>query len=135
MAAMQVRQLLRLLDGGHDPVTVAEPFGAWCDQQMRPWVEDHVAVDDAAVRRWQGGDVDLSGPLPSDLLVAAAFELQVDPGAVVPYLTMAGLPSTLRPLEPAARALYAGGWRAPYAEGPGRDRLVEIIEEAHSAAA
>jgi hypothetical protein len=102
---------------------------------MRPWVEDHVAVDDAAVLRWQGGGVDLSGPLPSDLLVSAAFELQVDPAGVVPYLTMAGLPATLRPLEPAARALYAGGWRPAYAEGPGRDGLVEVIGAALAAAA
>jgi len=48
---------------------------------------------------------------------------------------MAALPESLTPVEPLARAVYRSGWRPPYAEGPGRDRLVEIIEEAHSAAA
>ena len=43
MASMQVGALLDLLDGGADPVTIAEPFGDWCDQHLRPWVEDHIA--------------------------------------------------------------------------------------------
>src|SRR5215218_2787546 len=48
MAFMQVDEVLRLLDGGVDPATVAEPFGAWSDEQMLPWVADHVAMDEAA---------------------------------------------------------------------------------------
>lgn len=136
MAATQVDELLRLL--GEDlagAASVAEPFGAWADEQIRPWVADHVAMDDAAALRWQGHDVDLSQPLPSDLLVAAA---EVEPRLrpyVGPYVTMAALPATLTPVEPLARAVYRGGWRPPHAEGPGRDRLVEIIDAAHSAAA
>ena len=140
MAAMQVDELLRLLGedlAGRPPeaAAVAEPFGAWADRQIRPWVADHVAMDDAAALRWQGHDVDLSQPLPSDLVVAAA---EVEPRLrpyVGPYVTMAALPASLTPVEPLARAVYRGGWRPPHAEGPGRDRLVEIIEDAHSAAA
>ena len=43
---------------------------------MRPWVEDHMAMDDALARRWLGEDLDLSIPLPSDRILAAA---QIDP--------------------------------------------------------
>jgi 2-polyprenyl-6-methoxyphenol hydroxylase-like FAD-dependent oxidoreductase len=136
MAAMQVDELLRLLS--EDPAgaaSVAEPFDVWAERQVRPWVADHVAMDDAAALRWQGHDVDLSRPLPSDLVAAAA---EVEPRLlpyVGPYAMMAALPESLAPVEPLARAVYRNGWRPPYAEGPGRDRLVEIIEEAHSAAA
>jgi len=136
MAAMQVDELLRLLSEDRaGAASVAEPFGAWADSQILPWVADHVAMDDAAALRWQGHDVDLSGPLPSDLVVAAAdVEPRLRP-YVGPYQMMAALPATLTPVEPLARAVYRRGWRPPYAEGPGRDRLVEIIEDAHSAAA
>ena len=59
MASMQIEALLHLLDGGADPATVAAPFGAWCDEWIRPWVEDHLAIDGEAVRSWQGADIDL----------------------------------------------------------------------------
>ena len=136
MAAMQVDELLRLLgDDLAGAASVSEPFGAWADRQILPWVADHVATDDAAALRWQGHDVDLSLPLPSDLVVAAAeVEERLRP-YVGPYVTMAALPATLTPVEPLAREVYRGGWRAPYADGPSRDRLVEIIEAAHSTAA
>jgi 2-polyprenyl-6-methoxyphenol hydroxylase-like FAD-dependent oxidoreductase len=136
MAAMQVDELLRLLD--EDPAgaaSVAEPFGAWADRQIRPWVADHVTMDDAAALRWQGHDVDLSQPLPSDLVVAAAeVEPRLQP-YVGPYAMMAALPASLTSVEPLAREVYRGGWRPAHAEGPGRDRLAEIIDDAHSAAA
>ena len=76
MASMQIRALLDLLDAGVDPTTIAEPFGAWCDGSMRPWVEDHIAFDAESVRRWQGHDIDLTQPLTSAAIVAAA---QADP--------------------------------------------------------
>lgn len=31
-------------------MSVAGPFGDWCDTWMRPWAEDHVAVDAERVR-------------------------------------------------------------------------------------
>ena len=127
MAYLQVDALLRILDAGARPATVADAFGAWCDREMLPWVVDHVRTDEAAARRWQGHDVDLTAPLPSDLIVAAA---EVDPRLhehAGPYLAMFALPETLAAAEPMARAVYETGWRPALSEGPTRDQLVEII--------
>ena len=72
MASMQIGGLLDLLDDGADPITIAAPFGAWCDQWIRPWVQDHLDIDAEAVRRWQGAEMDLTQPLTSAAIVAAA---------------------------------------------------------------
>jgi 2-polyprenyl-6-methoxyphenol hydroxylase-like FAD-dependent oxidoreductase len=127
MACLQLTALLALLDEGADPVTVAGPFGDWCDANIEPWVADHIAIDGGMVRRWQGEDIDLSGPLTSDLIAAA---VQADPRIgqyAGGYFSMTALPETLRPAEPWARAVYETGWRPPYAEGPTRDELVDLI--------
>jgi 2-polyprenyl-6-methoxyphenol hydroxylase-like FAD-dependent oxidoreductase len=127
MACMQVTALLALLDEGADPITVAEPFGAWCDHAIEPWVADHIAIDGGMVRRWQGEDLDLSIPLTSDLIAAA---VEADPRIgqhAGGYLAMTALPETLRPAEPLAREVYQDGWRSPYASGPTRDELVDVI--------
>jgi hypothetical protein len=132
---VQIRQLLALLDDGAEPDLVAEPFGAWCEANMLPWVLDHVRMDTDQVRRWEGGDVDLTRPLPSDLILVAGA---VDPriGESMPgYLTMLELPACLEPAEPLARAVYESGWRRPYAAGPTRDELVEIVGSAVLASA
>jgi 2-polyprenyl-6-methoxyphenol hydroxylase-like FAD-dependent oxidoreductase len=128
MACMQVRALLGLLDAGADPCTVAQPFGAWCDDEIEPWVVDHIAIDGGMARRWQGEDLDLSGPLTSDLIAAAVeADPRIEPFSTG-YFTMTALPETLRPAEPFARAVYDGGWRSPYSPGPTRDELVAVIE-------
>lgn len=134
MACMQVTALLALLDDGAETATVAEPFGAWCDREIEPWVADHIAIDGGMVRRWKGEDLDLSVPLTSDLIADA---VQADPriGAHAGgYFAMTALPETLRPAEPLARAVYQGGWRPAHASGPTRDELVEIIRATHPAA-
>ncbi len=127
MACMQIEALLHLLDEGADPLTVAHPFDAWCETNIEPWVADHVDIDGGMVKRWQGHDIDLRGPLTSNLIADA---LQAEP-RIAPYageyFAMTGLPATLRPAEPLARAVYRTGWRPPLAEGPSRDELVEII--------
>ena len=100
MACMQVTALLGLLDEGEDPSTVAEPFGAWCDRDIEPWVADHIAIDGGMVRRWQGEDLDLSVPLTSDLIAAA---VEADPRIgqhAAGYFAMTALPESLRPAEP-----------------------------------
>ena len=51
----------RCSTAGLTPATIAVPFGAWCDTWIRPWVEDHLAIDSEAVKRWQGADLDPSG--------------------------------------------------------------------------
>ncbi len=134
MACMQVAALLALLDEGADPPAVAEPFGAWCDDAIEPWVADHLAIDGGMVRRWQGEDLDLSIPLTSDLIAAA---VEADPRIgqhAGGYFAMTALPETLRPAEPLARAVYQDGWRPTYAPGPTRDELVDVIRVAVPAA-
>ena len=130
MASMQIDGLLHLLDGGADPATIAVPFGAWCDTFIRPWVEDHLANDGEAVRLWQGADVDLTRPLTSAAIVAAA---QAD-GRIAPlmggFLAMTELPASLAPAEPLARAVYESGWRPPRSDGPTRDELIELLRAA-----
>ncbi len=127
---LQVRELLRLLDAGADPVLVGEPFEAWCKQSMLPWVLDHICMDRDQVRRWQGGDVDLTRRLPSDLIMAAAAQdPRIDP-MLSGYFGMFALPASLDPAEPLARAVYESGWRPPYSPGPGRDELVGIVAAA-----
>jgi 2-polyprenyl-6-methoxyphenol hydroxylase-like FAD-dependent oxidoreductase len=134
MACMQVTALLSLLDDGADPSTVAEPFGAWCDHDIEPWVADHIAIDGGMVRRWQGEDLDLRGPLTSDL-IAAAVEAEPRIGQhAAGYFAMTALPESLRPAEPLARAVYEDGWRPAYAPGPTRDELLDVIRGAATAA-
>ena len=134
MACMQVTALLSLLDDGADPSTLFEPFGAWCDDFVEPWVADHIAIDGGMVRRWQGEDLDPSGRLTSDL-IAAAVQADARIGQhAAGYFAMTALPETLRPAEPLARAVYQRGWRPPYAPGPTRDELVDVIRGAAPAA-
>ena len=58
---LQAREVLRLLDEhGTDVDTVAESFDSWAGTHMRPWVEDHLLMDDSLARRWAGEDVDLT---------------------------------------------------------------------------
>ena len=128
---LQAREALRLLDAhGTDLVTVAESFDAWTATHMKPWVEDHVLMDDSMSRRWAGEDVDLSQRLPSDLIMAAA---EVDPEiapAIGPYAAMQAGPSSLDAVEPRARAVYESGWRPAPAPGPTRAELVDLVAAA-----
>jgi 2-polyprenyl-6-methoxyphenol hydroxylase-like FAD-dependent oxidoreductase len=127
---LQVRELLALLGSGAGPELVGEPFDAWCEQQMLPWVLDHAHMDGDLVRRWQGGDVDLGRRLPSDLILqAAAMDPRIT-GVARGYYGMRELPSCLDPAEPWARAVYESGWRPPYSPGPSRDELVEVVAAA-----
>ena len=125
---LQAQRLLRLTDEhGTDTGALGESFDAWCAEYIKPWVDDHVQMDEAIQRRWAGEGVALSQPLPSDLILAAA---EADPGirAVAGgYLSMTELPASLRSAEPRARALYASGWRPRPAPGPGRAELAEIV--------
>jgi 2-polyprenyl-6-methoxyphenol hydroxylase-like FAD-dependent oxidoreductase len=130
MACLQIGALLHLLDEGADPVTVAGPFNDWCAQNVAPWVADHIAIDGGMERRWRGEDIDLGGPLTSDLVADATL---ADPRIAAyagGYFNMTALPETLRPAEPLAREVYGTGWRPPLTEGPSRDELMELIAAA-----
>jgi 2-polyprenyl-6-methoxyphenol hydroxylase-like FAD-dependent oxidoreductase len=129
----QCEALLSLLDHDtHDLDGVGLAFDAWATDQMRPWVEDHILMDELRVGRWSGEDVDIDAPLPSDLILQAAEvrpEIMASAGG---YLSMAALPASLRAAEPIARQVYAAGWRPSYSPGPTRDELVAIVAEAAS---
>ena len=131
LSMLQVQQLLQLIDDrGEDPEAVGESFDQWCEGAMRPWVEDHMAMDDALARRWLGEDLDLSIPLPSDRILAAA---QIDPNigrGAAGYLAMTSGPGVLRQLEPLARTVYRSGWRPRLAEGPTRAEITATIRRA-----
>ena len=51
------------------------------------------------------------------------------------YLAMTGGASCLDPFEERARAVYRTGWRPPFADGPSRDELVEVIRSSRLVAA
>jgi 2-polyprenyl-6-methoxyphenol hydroxylase-like FAD-dependent oxidoreductase len=125
---LQAQQLLRLLAHDiHDPAGLAVAFDHWCTDNIAPWFHDHVNSDAALTRRWAGADIDLTRPLPSDLIVAAAT---ADPSLmplVGPYLGMRTLPASLDPLQPRARQIYTDGWRPPVPDGPTRDQLAHLI--------
>jgi hypothetical protein len=87
-------------------------------------------MDGDVVRRWEGGDVDLSRRLPSDLILAAAErDPEIGP-ATGGYLSMLQLPSSLDPVEPLARAVYESGWRPEPTPGPTRQELREVVAAA-----
>ena len=127
----QCEALISLLD--HDSGDLAEvglSFDAWATDLMRPWVQDHIRMDDDRVGRWSGKDIDVNAPLPSDLILTAAQvrpEIMASAGA---YLSMAGLPASLREAEPLAREAYAGGWRPAFSPGPSGAELTEIVSHA-----
>ena len=124
----QCEALLSLLDHDPDDVEgVGLAFDAWSDDEMRPWVEDHIHMDGARVERWSGRDVYGDAVLPSDAILAVA---QVRPEIMAhagPYLQMAALPASLRAAEPVAREVYDGGWRPAYSPGPDRSELAAIV--------
>jgi 2-polyprenyl-6-methoxyphenol hydroxylase-like FAD-dependent oxidoreductase len=125
---MQAQKLLALLDE-HQPdfVSCTLEFDRWCAENIKPWFTDHVYWDAELIRRWSGHDIDLTRPLPSDLIMAAT---EMDPEmrkVVGPYMAMRELPASLAAVEPRARAIYASGWRPPVPEGPTRDELAELV--------
>ncbi len=127
----QVSELLRLVDEhGPDVEAVGEELDAWDEARMRPWVEDHIAMDHAQARRWAGDDVDLAGRLPSDVIMMAASQDPSIGEAVGPYLSMQALPSALRTVEEQARAVYRTGWRPQPDPGPSREELADIVATA-----
>ena len=127
---MQLQGFLHLVDAGADLRLIAGPFGGWCEDHMRIWVDDHVYSNDEAVRRWQGAELDLAAPLTSTAILDAA---QRDPRIneyAGPFSSMQSDLNALRAAEPLARAVYETGWRAPYSPGPTRDELVAVIHGA-----
>ncbi|MGN6473235.1 MAG: FAD-dependent oxidoreductase, partial [Mycobacteriales bacterium] len=123
----QAREVVRLLDAGGDPGSVAADFDEWCDANLRPWYEDHVHWDASLLQYFAGEEMDINGRIPSAVICECA---QVDPSimaAAGPYLGMLALPSILDSVQDKARAVLATGWRPPYGDGPSREQLVAEI--------
>ena len=134
LALLQAQELVRILDHERDLDSGTIQFDHWCTDHIRPWFDDHRYADADRVRRWSGGDVELSRQLPSDLIVAAA---DADPElkhVVGPYSTMDALPASLAPAQARAREIYAAGWRPPVPDGPTRDELSEVVSRTPAAA-
>jgi 2-polyprenyl-6-methoxyphenol hydroxylase-like FAD-dependent oxidoreductase len=130
---LQAQQLIGLLqEHGRDFTSCSLAFDRWCSANIKPWFDDHVHWDTDLIRRWSGQDVDLTRPLPSDLIVAAA---QADPEMLTvagPYLAMLTLPSSLGAVQDRAREIYASGWRPPIPPGPSREELAGLVTAAVS---
>ena len=130
---LQARQLIGLLEEhGRDFTSCSMAFEHWCARNIKPWFDDHVSWDADLIRRWSGQDVDLTRPLPSDLIMAA---VQADPEmikVVGPYQAMLALPDSLNAVQAQARAIYASGWRPPIPPGPTREELAELVTAAAS---
>ncbi|MEV6495157.1 FAD-dependent oxidoreductase, partial [Actinoplanes sp. NPDC051633] len=128
IALRQAARLVRFLDEHPgDPAAAALAFDDWCTEQVRPWYADHVYWDADILRRWSGGDVDVTRRLPSDLIMEATA---VDPSlmrVVGPFMAMQVLPSALDAVEPRAREIFASGWRPPAHPGPTNDELADLI--------
>ena len=119
---LQARQLIGLLEEhGRDFTSCSLAFDHWCARNIKPWFDDHVYWDTDLIRRWSGQDVDLTRPLPPDLIIAAA---QADPEIKVigPYQAMLAPPASLDAVQARARDIYASGWRPPVPPGPTRRR-------------
>jgi hypothetical protein len=128
--ATSLKQAQRLVGelGEHaDTVDATLAFDGYCTRWIRPWYDDHLAWDADEARFFTGADVDLSRPLTSGWVVAAADADRSLMRVVGPYLTMYELPASLAGVEPRARAIYASGWRPEVPAGPTRDELVGLI--------
>lgn len=136
LALLQSQELIRLLDRhGNDFHTSAVQFDRWCADEVKPWFTDHVVTDADRLRRWRGGDVDTTAPLPADLVVAAADADRRLRPLVAPYSAMRALPSSLETARALAAPIYESGWRPAVPEGPTADDLAEICEFTESGAA
>jgi hypothetical protein len=130
---LQAQRLISLLEEhAGDFTSCSLAFDHWCTRHIKPWFDDHVYWDTDLIRRWSGQDVDLTRPLPPDLIMAAA---QADPEmtkVVGPYAAMLAPPGSLDAVQARARALYATGWRPPVPPGPTRDELADLVTAAAS---
>lgn len=124
LGLLQAGALLRLLAEHEDPKDAAGAFDAWCDEHVRPWYEDHVAVDASTARRFAGGGTDPDGPLASDVVVAASEHEPALRALVFPYQGMVTPPETLVAAHDTVRALLRAGWAPRPSPGPSRDELV-----------
>jgi 2-polyprenyl-6-methoxyphenol hydroxylase-like FAD-dependent oxidoreductase len=139
LALAQARALIGAMDHhGTDIDSATMQFDQWCTENIRPWFDDHVHNDADRLRRWSGGDVDVTRRLPSDLIVAAATNASADDTlrtAVGPYARMDALPASLDAVESRAREIFAAGWRPDVPDGPNRAELADLCDAQRDGAA
>ncbi|MFG1611073.1 hypothetical protein [Actinoplanes sp. NPDC049265] len=70
--------------------------------------------------------MDLTRPLPSDLIREATVVDRSMMRVVLPYMLMQVPPASLAEIEPRAREIYADGWRLKR-PGPDADELAALI--------
>jgi hypothetical protein len=124
----QAQALLGMI--ANDRHGAAAEFDAWCEQNIKPWYQDHVYWDATLLRRWRGEGIDLDAPIPSDVICAA---VDVDPSLapmVMPYLAMFAPPAVLQPAQERVREILRTGWRPPLGAGPTRDELASVVADA-----
>ena len=126
----QADALLDMLDGTVDGL--GQEFEAWCDDNIKPWYEDHVWWDRTMRDRWAGKDLDIEGRLPSDVIVAAADEDPSMVPAVLPFMGMMVDPRALAAVEEQARAVLRTGWRPGITKGPSHEELAAIVAAART---
>jgi hypothetical protein len=134
LGLLGARKLLSLLDDATVALDDASrALDEWCDQNLRPYFEDHVYWDACMLQRFAGEDIDLDARIPSDVICAAA---EVDP-AIKPaagmYQGMVAGPQILGTVEERARDLLRSGWRPPYV-GPTAAELADPVNRALAAA-
>jgi hypothetical protein len=113
--------------GDTDARNTSHQFEAWTDENVRPWYEDHVLWDAELLQRYTGAEMDIEGPLSSDVFCTAG---ETDPSlapVVGPVLGMLATPASLTSIDKHVRGMLRQGWRPAYATGPTRDELVEQL--------
>lgn len=129
LGLQQAQALLSMLDEA-DARDTSQQFDGWCLKNVRPWYEDHLLCDAELLRRYAGEDLDVNGPLSSDILCSAA---ESDPSllpAAGPVMAMLTTPDSLASIVEPVRGMMRQGWRPAFTAGPTRDQLVEQITTA-----
>lgn len=127
LAMMQIDKLLEFVDSGVRRDDLPQQFGAWADATMRPWVEDHMAMDARQQDRWRGVPFDPEGPLTSEEILQAAGQAPHISAGAFGYRSMTAGPGSLRRFEADARDVYRTGWRPAVGDGPSSRELAEAI--------
>lgn len=118
LALQHIQHLLSVLDDpATDSLDASLALDVWAEQHIRPWYLEHVRWDRSMLQRFGGGDVDLTAPLPPDVVLAAVErEPAIAPFAAQWFAMTAG-PEVLDLAREPVLALLASGWR-PTPAGP-----------------
>jgi hypothetical protein len=102
----------------------ATELDAWCEDNLRRWVTDQIAMDAALLRRWAGEPFDPSADQPVDLVHAALSSDPENGPALLPYNMLAATSASFDHLRGRAREIVAAGWRpVENPDGPTHDAL------------